>query len=179
MPSRYGHALWDVLMQAGKEFLVAPYGVEALSVMRVEKGHPAGGELDGRTTAGDLGMAGLGAKKTGDFIGKTMAQREGLQDPDREALVGLKPVDAGEKFSSGAHFLEPGAAATTANDLGWVSAVAWSPELKSYIGLGFLKGGRGRIGQRLRAWDGLRGTDVEVEIVSPHMLDPEGERLRG
>ena len=46
-----------------------PYGVEALSVMRIEKGHVAGGELNGTTTAGDLGL------------GKMMSTQEGLYRP--------------------------------------------------------------------------------------------------
>ena len=47
------------------------------------------------------------------------------------------------------------------------------------IGLGFVKGGAARIGDILRAWDGLRGTDIEVEICPPGFIDPEGARLRG
>ena len=179
VPCRYGHDMMDVLMQAGAEFGAEPYGTEALGVMRIEKGHAAGNELDGRTTAGDLGMGRLGAKKNTDFIGKTMAQREGLQDPNRAVMVGLKTVDPNAKIGGGAHFVEHGAEPTMENDLGWVASVAWSPELKNYIGIGFLKGGADRKGDRLRAWDGVRGTDIEVEICSPHMVDPEGERLRG
>ena len=179
VPCRYGHDMMDVLMRAGEEFGAEPYGTEALGVMRIEKGHAAGNELDGRTTAGDLGMGGLGAKKNTPFIGKDMAQREGLHDPDRARMVGLKTVNPTEKIGGGAHFVEKGAAPTTENDLGWVASVAWSPELQNYIGIGFIKGGMDRKGDIVRAWDGVRGTDVEVEIVSPHMVDPEGERLRG
>ena len=40
------------IMQAGEEFGITPYGIEALSIMRIEKGHVAGGELNGTTTAG-------------------------------------------------------------------------------------------------------------------------------
>ncbi|MEL6792906.1 MAG: glycine cleavage T C-terminal barrel domain-containing protein, partial [Pseudomonadota bacterium] len=179
VPCRYGHDMMDVLMRAGEEFGAEPYGTEALGVMRIEKGHAAGNELDGRTTAGDLGMGRLGAKKNTDFIGRTMAQREGLQAEDRAVMVGLKTVDPTAKIAGGAHFVDKGAEPTMENDLGWVASVAWSPELNNYIGIGFLKHGRDRMGDRLRAWDGVRGTDVEVEICSPHMVDPEGERLRG
>ncbi|MEX2518980.1 MAG: sarcosine oxidase subunit alpha family protein [Paracoccaceae bacterium] len=179
IPARYGHDLVDVLVRAGAEWGAAPYGVEALGVMRVEKGHPAGSELDGRTTAADLGMARLGAKKATGFIGREMARREGLTRPDRETMVGLRPVDPQAKLSSGAHFIEIGAEPTLANDLGWMASAVWSPELESYIGLGFVRGGGQRMGDRIRAWDGIRGADIVVEIVSPHFVDPEGERLRG
>ena len=57
VPSRYGDALIRMLMEAGEEFDIVPYGTEALGVMRIEKGHPAGNELTGQTTARDLGMA--------------------------------------------------------------------------------------------------------------------------
>ena len=56
VPARYGDALARVLMQAGEPFGIVPYGTEALGVMRIEKGHVAGNELDGRTTADDLGL---------------------------------------------------------------------------------------------------------------------------
>ena len=126
-----------------------------------------------------LALATLGGCKPLDdgmaaIFGRSMRDREGLQDPDRPAMVGLKTVNPTDKIGGGAHFLEHGAAATMKNDLGWVASVAWSPELANYIGIGFIKGGMDRNGDRVRAWDGVRGTDVEVEICSPHMVDPEG-----
>ncbi len=175
VPARYGHGLAEALAGAG----AVPYGVEALGVMRVEKGHPAGNELDGRTTAADLGLAALGAKKSTGFIGREMERREGLQAHDRPALVGLRPVDPTARLLAGAHLLEPGAAPKTETSLGWVSSVAFSPSLGSSIGLAFLKGGMARKGERLRMWDGLRGADVAVEVVNPVFIDPEGARLRG
>ena len=54
VPARYGDALARLFMQAGAPFGILPYGTEALSVMRIEKGHVAGNEIDGRTTAWDL-----------------------------------------------------------------------------------------------------------------------------
>ncbi|NRB03767.1 MAG: FAD-dependent oxidoreductase, partial [Rhodobacteraceae bacterium] len=59
VPARYGDSLIRALMQVGKEFNVVPYGTEALGVMRIEKGHAAGNELNGQTTAAMLGMAGM------------------------------------------------------------------------------------------------------------------------
>jgi methylglutamate dehydrogenase subunit C len=64
------------------------------------------------------------------------------------------------------------------NDEGWMTSVAHSPTLGHSIGLGFIRRGHERIGERVRAVDLLRGSDIEVEIVSPHFVDPEGERLR-
>jgi glycine cleavage system aminomethyltransferase T len=56
VPGRYGDALARALMAAGRPFGVTPYGLEAMGVMRIEKGHVAGGELNGQTTARDLGL---------------------------------------------------------------------------------------------------------------------------
>jgi sarcosine oxidase subunit alpha len=48
-----------------------------------------------------------------------------------------------------------------------------------WIGLGFLRNGRDRIGERVRAHDPLTGGDVEVEVTNPVFYDPDGKRLRG
>ena len=50
VPTRYGDALIREIMRAGKEFDIVPYGTEALGVMRIEKGHAAGNELNGTTS---------------------------------------------------------------------------------------------------------------------------------
>ena len=81
VPADYGNMVARAVMQAGEEFGIAPYGVEALSIMRIEKGHVAGGELNGTTTAGDLGMGKMVSAKK-DFIGRMMAQRRGPHRPE-------------------------------------------------------------------------------------------------
>ena len=76
-----------MIMEAGKEFGIAPYGLEALSVMRIEKGHAAGAELNGQTTARDLGLGKMiSAKK--DFVGRVLAQRQALTEPSSSGLGG-------------------------------------------------------------------------------------------
>jgi sarcosine oxidase subunit alpha len=60
-----------------------------------------------------------------------------------------------------------------------MTSVAHSPSLRSWIGLGFLKNGPARIGQRVRAYDPVRNGDVEVEVCHPVFVDPKGERLYG
>ena len=64
--------------------------------MRIEKGHVAGNELNGQTTARDLGLGTMMSTKK-DFIGRVMASRPALTAPDRPALVGFKPVDPAER----------------------------------------------------------------------------------
>jgi sarcosine oxidase subunit alpha len=47
VPARYGNSMMEALVKAGEEFGASPYGTEALGVMRIEKGHAAGNELEG------------------------------------------------------------------------------------------------------------------------------------
>ena len=178
VPARYGDALIRVLMAAGDEFDAVPYGTEALSVMRIEKGHAAGAELNGQTTARDLGLGRMVSKKK-DCIGNSLSERADLNREDGLSLVGFKPVDRSKTLTAGSHFVARDNAATTPNDEGWMTSVAFSPSLGHSIGLGFIKRGHERIGEFVRAVDLVRGTDTDVEIVSPHFIDPEGERLRG
>ena len=177
VPARYGDALMRALMAAGEAFDVVAYGTEALGVMRVEKGHAAGNELIGQTTARDLGMGRMVSKKK-DCIGNTLSERAALNREGGLALVGFVPVDRAEEFSAGAHFVSPGKDATTENDEGWMTSVAFSPSRGHSIGLGFIERGAERMGETVTAADPIRGRQVEVEIVSPHFIDPEGERLR-
>jgi heterotetrameric sarcosine oxidase alpha subunit len=177
-PSSNGDALIRALMTAGRDFDVCPYGLEALNVMRIEKGHVAGAELNGQTTARDLGLGRMMSTKK-DYIGRVMAGREALVDPRRPTLVGLKPFDRGARLRAGAHFLKRGAATTADNDEGWMTSVAFSPSLGHWIGLGFVRGGLARLGEALRAYDPVRNGDIEVEVCAPAFIDPRGERLHG
>ncbi len=146
--------------------------------MRIEKGHVSGNELNGQTTARDLGLGRMASTKK-DYIGRVLAGRAGLVDPARPSFVGFKPVDRGARLRAGAHFLRVGRSAIVDNDEGFMTSVAYSPMLKHWIGLGLLVNGPQRIGERVRAYDPVRGGDVEVEICAPAFYDPDGERLRG
>jgi sarcosine oxidase subunit alpha len=177
LPARYGDAAIRRIMQLGKGFGLVAYGTEALGVMRIEKGHVAGNELNGQTTARDLGLGKMMSAKK-DYIGRVMSGRPGLVDPARPCFVGFKPVNRAERLYSGAHFLAAGVAAVTGNDQGFMTSAAYSPINGHWVGLGFLARGPGRIGEVLRAYDPLRGGDALVEICDPVFYDPKGERLR-
>jgi sarcosine oxidase subunit alpha len=178
VPAQHGEALIEALFAAGTDLGVTPYGTETLGVLRIEKGHPAGGELSGQTTAHDLGLGRLLAQNK-DYIGAVLAQREALTGTSRARLVGLKPVDRSERLDAGAHLIAAGAEATAAHDEGYVTGVAYSPALGHWIGLGLLADGTARLGERLRACDPLRGRETRVEVCDPVFVDPEGGRLRG
>jgi len=177
VPTRYGDSMIKALMQAGEEYDVVPYGTEALGVMRIEKGHAAGNELCGTTTAANLGLGMMVSKKK-DCIGNVLSQRPGLNADKPLQLVGFKPVDTGIALSAGAHFVTKGNDATMANDEGWMTSVAFSPILDCSIGLGFIEDGKNRMGEVVTAANPLKNSSIDVEIVSAHFVDPDGDRLR-
>ncbi len=176
VPADYGSMVARAVMQAGEEFGICPYGVEALSIMRIEKGHVAGGELNGTTTAGDLGMGKMVSSKK-DFIGRMMAQRPGLVDPNRQQVVGIRPVDPKDRIRAGAHLLKQDDTPSMVNDEGYVTGVAWSPMLNMWVGLALFANGRARHGEIVQVWDGLRGHRVMAEICDPMHFDKENKRL--
>jgi methylglutamate dehydrogenase subunit C len=178
VPSGYGDALIRALMAAGEPFGIAPYGTEALGVMRIEKGHVAGPEINGQTTARDLGLGKLLSSKK-DYIGRVLSQRPGLMDPGRPSLVGVKPKDPSAQLTAGAHFIPLGKPASAEHDEGYITSAAFSPTLGHWIGLGMLAGGLKRAGETLRASDPVRNRDAEVEVCNPVFVDPEGVRLHG
>jgi sarcosine oxidase subunit alpha len=179
----HGTGVWEALMSAGKELDVIPYGLEAMAVMRIEKGHVAGQELDGRTTPEDLGLGRMASRKK-HYVGRRLLEREGLADPDRPRLVGLVPKDGRTKIDAGAILVEGPALAPAhghgpIEKLGHVTSVTWSENLGKPIALALLSGGQRRKGQPLYAAYPLRNRTVAVEVTEPCFIDPEGERLRG
>jgi sarcosine oxidase subunit alpha len=178
VPARFGDAMARNLMIAGKEFGVTPYGVEALGVMRIEKGHIAGAELNGTTTAGDLGLGKMMSTKK-DYIGRSMAGREALVAPDRQVVVGIKPVDKTRRLRSGAHIIPKDAIPSPETDQGYVTSVCFSPMLDQWIGLALVSRGRERHGEIVVAHDPLRAESYEVELCDNVFYDPQGGRQRG
>ena len=178
VPWRYGEAMWNAIYDAGQNHGLIPYGTEALGVMRIEKGHVAGNELDGRSTAKDMGLGKMMSSKK-HFIGLPMANREGMVDEDRPQLVGVKMLDRNGRLRGGAHLVDSEADTSTEASMGWVTSVADSPALGVWIALAYVKGGAARHGTRMVAHYPMKNENIEVEIVSPHFFDPKGERLHG
>lgn len=172
----WGQGLWDALMAAGEPFKIVPYGLEALTTLRVEKGHVAGPELNGRTTPHDLGLSGMVSSKK-NFIGKSMLLREAFHEDGRLQLVAVKSLD-GQKISGGSH-LVTGNKEKPGKSEGHLSTLCFSPELGCYIGLALLENGRSRYGENLFAASPVYNRHVAVEVLSHHMFDPKGERMHG
>jgi methylglutamate dehydrogenase subunit C len=175
VPAGYALHVWEALLKAGKSFGIRPYGLDALNVMRIEKGHVAGSELNGQTTAADLGLGKM-LKRNGDFIGKVLAQRPGLIDPLRLALVGLHPLEKSNRLRNGAHLVST---AEHSRSQGFLTAVCMPSEgPHDWIGLAMVEGGHRRIGEVLIATSPVHNEAIEVAIVSHHRLDPENARVK-
>jgi sarcosine oxidase subunit alpha len=179
VPAGFGEAVADAVMEIGKPHGICAYGVEALNVMRIEKGHVTHAELDGRTTADDVGLGKLVSTTKPDFVGKRMLERYGLKAADRAQLVGLIPADPKDEIKAGAHILKLGTSPSTQQDQGWVSSVCFSPSLGHMIALAFVKSGRERMGEKVIVWDKLRGLETEAMIGSTVFFDPENKKLHG
>jgi methylglutamate dehydrogenase subunit C len=173
IPSGHGLHVWETLVKAGKPFGLVAYGIEAMGALRIEKGHVAGAEIDGRTTLRDLGLQELAATDK-PFIGSVLSKRPLLEDAARPSLVGLEVQGPG-RMLSGALLYTQGTPATGHGE-GWVSSTTHAPALGREIALGFLKNGNARLGELLSVVDFVGGTNLTAKVVSPHFYDPEGLR---
>lgn len=174
VPTRFGEALFRDLLARAETLGGGPYGMEALNVLRIEKGFITHAEIHGRTTAFDIGMEKMVSAKK-DCIGKAAAARPGMYGPEREQLVGLKSATP---MTAGAHLFNPGDKVHRETDQGYITSVCYSPTLDAHLALAFLKDGRARHGQKVRVVDHLRKIDVTVEITDPVFHDKEGAKLR-
>ena len=178
IPARFGDSLFRMMLELAEAHGGGAYGMEALNVLRIEKGFITHSEIHGRVTAFDIGMERMVSAKK-DCIGKAASTRPGLIGEEREQLVGLKPIGAVQELLAGAHLFDPEAEAVSANDQGYITSVGFSPTLGHFLGLGFLKGGRARHGEKVRMVDHLRGSETLCEVIDPVQFDPEGGRVRG
>ena len=163
-------ALAQILREAG----AVPIGIEALMILRTEKGYlHIGVDTDGTTLPGDVGMAGPIAKKTSDFIGRRSLLRAEAMRDDRLQLVGL--LSECGKLPVGAQVLAAGGAVPGPID-GHVTSSVDSPALGRPIALALVRRGRERIGETIALYD--MGKRLTAVIVDPVFVDRAGEKLR-
>ncbi len=175
--SDHGMFMWEKMMEVGKDFGNQPYGTEALSTLRIEMGHVAGPELDGRTIPSDVSLNGLVSKKK-DFIGKNSLGREAFNVESRQKIVGLIPIDRKSSIPEGSHIVQDQNAKLPNPKLGHVSSSCWSVENNNPFSLAIMKDGKNMIGKKFFAVSPLKNKSIEVEVISSHYVDPEGKRVR-
>ena len=173
--SDYANSVMDLLWNSAKEFDGCLYGLEALGALRVEKGHVTGAELDGRVTIDDAGLGRMASTKK-SYIGSAMRKRGVLSSEDREKLVGFFPVNKKETFDAGTLVCEKNN--IKGFGIGRITSVTHSPELGHWIGIGFIRGGAEKWKNKtVIGSDPVRNKQMEIQVVSPHMIDPEGKRM--
>lgn len=176
VPANYGIQAWDALLEAGKEFDITPYGTEALGTMRIEKGHITGAEMNGQTTATDLGLGGMQSSKK-RYIGDVLKDRPALLEENREQMVGFVPADGKTMLRAGSQIITRNDMTPPVRSIGHITAVAFSPTLEKPVALGMIEGGMKREGETVYMAFPLRDEIVAMTVISPHMVDPKGERL--
>jgi sarcosine oxidase subunit alpha len=167
VPAEYGAALWDALMEAGKEFGISPFGVETQRLLRLEKRHIiVGQDTDALSNPLEADMAWAVKFEKPDFIGKRAllgVQERGL----RNKLVGFRMRDG----------VVPGegcAVAVNGVPVGRVTSARFSPHVG--IGMAWVPIGMGIAGTEIPIR--VEGRTVIGEVVERAFYDPEGKRLR-
>ena len=178
MPAGFGMSVWEQVLESGKPWDIIPYGTEAMSVLRIEKGHVVGSELDGRTVPADFGFDRM-QRPNSDFIGRRSLERTALGAKTRRTLVGLMASDRKTHIPRGAQLVVSGDAETTKPMVGHVTSTCYSPNLEAEIALALLMSAEGYRGQTLYAASPLTGQTVPVEVTDPVFIDPTGARARG
>ena len=178
VPSGYADWLFETVMHRGKDDGITAYGLEALDVLRIEKGHLSiGTEIDGRTTPMDLGLANMVSSKK-SFIGSSLLQRPALNLSSRLQLVGLTPSDGISAIPVAALLCnQPWQTGITQSSMGRLTAALFSPSLQKPIALALLENGQQRHHDQLWAVSPIQQKSVAVTVGPACFHDLEGERL--
>jgi sarcosine oxidase subunit alpha len=169
-PSSHARALWDSVLDAGREHGLVPYGLEASRILRLEKGHILiGQDTDALTSPDELGFGWAVSKKKPFFVGKrALEMRRNLGQ--KRALVGLS-------FEAGAENV-PGESCLVlkgGHPVGHVTSVAWSPTLGRTIALAYVAAEDAAAGS-LVTIRCRNGAVVKTPVVHHAFFDPKNER---
>lgn len=164
---------FECLEAAGRPLGVVPYGVDALDTLRIEKGFiHVGADTDGNTIPDDIGFGRAVAAKRANFVGRRSLSTPAALAQDRHQLVGLEAIEPSAILPSGAHVLTVDAHPVSD---GWVTSSRYSPTLGRGVALAMLRGGRRRIGDRVRLVH--LGGHWGARVVPATAYDPDGARL--
>jgi sarcosine oxidase subunit alpha len=167
VPAGLASELWEALVAAG----ATPCGIEALSVLRAEKGYIyVGVDSDGETMPHDLGFDAPRGKRQDAFLGDRSLHVPAAADLHRKQLVGLQSPDKAV-LAAGAHIV---AADPKRRSIGFVTSSYFSPALGGGVALALVEGGRRLIGQEVQWFD--QGKLGVARVVAPCRYDPQGAR---
>ena len=175
-PTCSAQAVWEACTLADAGSGMEPIGIEAILMLRLEKGFlHVGTDTDGTTNALDIGLGSIIGNKSSDFVGRRSLMRAHDVRPDRRQLVGLEPLSPVDGLIAGAHLIRSDGRARRSE--GFVTSACLSPTLQKSIGLGLLEGGFRRRGDIVTMFD--NGATFGARVVEPVFYDPNGERLNG
>ncbi len=171
VPSTYGEALWDVLMDAGKAIGITPFGVEAQRLLRLEKGHIIiGQDTDGLTHPYEADMAWAISRKKPYFVGSRSIEIQAKRSTARK-LVGFVMPDADKDSVP-----EECQLVVRDGDIsGRVTSAAFSPILEKVIGLAYVEFDQAKVENTftIKFADGRFGI---AHVTALPFFDPEGKR---
>lgn len=170
VPASQGEALWDAVLDAGRDYGIRPFGVEAQRILRLEKGHIIiGQDSDALTHPHEIAMGWALSRRKAYFTGARgveMRMKRGLT----RLLAGfVLPRDAAVLPEESQLVLRDGDIA------GRVTSIARSPTLGRPIGLAFVEPDQAVPGTRLTI-KGPRGRPIEAETVALPFYDPDNQR---
>lgn len=165
--------LWQALLSACRAAGGGPIGIEALMILRAEKGYIViGKDSDGMTRPMDLGVSGPLKSKQVEFIGKRSLLTDEAQRGDRNQLVGLTPVDGLDLLPVGAHGLDLTGAPRS---IGYVTSSYPGAGQDAPVALALIERGASRQGEVLTLQH--LGQHRQARITPPCAFDPKGDLL--
>lgn len=177
VPWHDGPALWRALMAEGAPLGVTPYGLDALQVLRIEKGYLiVGQDTEALTTPHDAGLGWMVPTRKA-FVGRRSLERIAPRSAGRAQLVGFRAHDPELVIPEGAALTSALGVPPMPID-GHIASSRYSPTLACALGLALVRDGRARLGEVLHA-PLLDGRVASVTLVDPVHYDPEGARRDG
>lgn len=169
VPASEGEALWDMLMQAGQEFGIRPFGVEAQRVLRLEKGHIiVGQDTDGLTFPQEAEMGWAIAKTKPFFVGKRAIEVQAAR-PLTRRLIGFA-LPAGSRVPEECNLTVRGS-----QIVGRVTSAVASQTCGRVVGLAYVAADQAEPGSRfdIKLSD---GSLLQAEVVPVPFYDPDTKR---
>ncbi|MFO1394034.1 MAG: 2Fe-2S iron-sulfur cluster-binding protein [Steroidobacteraceae bacterium] len=171
VPASLGSSLWRAARAAGAE----PLGLEALGLLRMEKGYLfIGQDTDGDTQPQDLGITGPRDARTDAYVGDRSLALPAARRPGRRQFVGVA-AEGHEPIPVGAHAVVKHEGRW--RSAGFVTSSGPSVALGRPVALALIEDGRSRLGESFE-FDHF-GRRLQGTLVAPCFLDPEGARLNG
>ncbi len=167
--------LWRRMKEAGAAFEAATIGLEALMILRAEKGYIViGKDTDGTTLPHDLGSNGPRLKRSGEFVGRRSLFTDEANRQNRNQLVGLVVAEGEAPLPVGAHGIEQGEGGGR-RSIGFVTSSYRSPTLERPIALALIERGAERHGETIELHH--LGSLRRATLAPPCAFDPAGDRL--